>query len=73
MGYDIDYEYEFDLDNDGLKIIPEGTKMTGDLYVLPNGKYMPPGVYSDGNGMNIIYEPRMLSPWADAIAECTEE
>ena len=46
--------------------------MDGNLYVLPNGKYLPSGAYWRVDGSALIYEPHELSPFADMLANCTE-
>lgn len=66
--YDIDYDYEFQQTDEGFDIIPKGCKLDDGLYVLPNGRYMPPGVYYDAeSGMDVIYEPFKLSPMYEKL------
>ena len=72
MKREIDYDYQFEVD-DGFDLLPKGMTLEGDLYVLPNGKYLPPGGYMYDDGSTLIYEPRELSPWKDMLAQCTEE
>lgn len=64
MKYVIDYDYEFETDEDGLDILPTNLTKNNGLYVLPNGKYLPSGIYSDGDS-TIIYEPWELSPFKE--------
>lgn len=73
MAYDVDYDYDFQEDESGFRVLPEGTKTRGGLYVLPNGRYLPPGAYGMPDGSTLIYEPHELSPFADLLASCTEE
>ncbi|MEE1275002.1 MAG: hypothetical protein UHI81_10945 [Olegusella sp.] len=74
MEYDVDYDYHYELSDGGLRIIPKGTVVVGELYVLPNGRYMPPGIYRDpGSGMDIIYEPWALSPFRGFVVDGTED
>lgn len=74
MKYDVDDDYRFETTDDGLPILPRGMKLDGNLMVLPNGKYLPRGVYHDDiGGGDLIYEPPQLSPFADMLASCTEE
>lgn len=68
MGYDVDEEYPFDEDADGMRLLPKGMKKVGELYVLPNGKYLPRGCYRTEDGGHLIYEPRQLDPFADMLA-----
>lgn len=68
MAYDIDYEYPLKEDEYGVAFLPEGLAMDGDLYVLPNGKYLPSGLYRMSDGSSLIYEPSQLSPFADMLA-----
>ena len=68
MKYDVDYDYEYEVNEAGLNIIPEGTTHDGELYVLPNGRYMPSGVYFDPkSGLDVIYEPSELSPFQEML------
>lgn len=72
MGYDIDDDYPFETTESGWSVFPEGMTKDGNLYVLPNGRYLPQGAYMMKDGSTIIYEPRELSPFADLLAKCTE-
>lgn len=73
MGYDVDYDYQFAMTDSGFNILPDGLTEDGNLYVLPSGRYLPPGVYRMDDGSTLIYEPRQLDPMADILACCTEE
>ena len=68
MAYEVDDEYRFELDEFGTPKLPDGLTSEGNLYILPNGKYLPRGVYRTGDGGHLIYEPAQLSPYADMIA-----
>lgn len=74
---DLDREIDdgegFRVDDFGMPYLPKGMTMEGNLYVLPNGKYLPSGTYKTDDGGALIYEPRALSPFADLLAGCTEE
>ena len=72
MRYDIDYDYEFREDEFGTPYLPDGLTMDGNLYVLPNGRYLPPDCYRTEDGGHLIYEPPQLSPFADALASFVE-
>lgn len=69
MGYDIDYDFEFETDEHGMPYLPDGLTRDGRLYVLPNGKYLPSGAYLMRDGSSLIYEPHELSPFADMLRE----
>lgn len=69
MGYDVDYDYQFEESETGLPILPEGVRYKGNLLVLPNGRYLPSGAYRTKNGGGLIYEPHELSPFAEMLAE----
>mgnify|MGYP000789066887 CR=1 FL=1 len=45
MAYDVDYDFEFDEDEFGTAMMPNGVKWRGNLCLLPNGRYLPPGNY----------------------------
>lgn len=72
MAYDVDYDYEFQEDENGVPYLPKGMKMVGNLYVLPSGKYLPRGCYRTEDGGHLIYEPAQLSPFADMLASFNE-
>ena len=50
MAYDVDYDFEFDEDEFGTAMMPKGVKWRGNLCLLPNGKYLPPGNYRTEDG-----------------------
>lgn len=52
---------EFAADPDEIAVLPAGLGEDGDLYVLPDGRYLPCGVYQCADGCDFIYEPRELS------------
>ena len=68
MAYDVDHDYPFRTDEQGIPYLPDGMTEDGDLYVLDNGKYLPRGVYRTEDGGHIIYEPHQLSPYAEMLA-----
>lgn len=70
MESDIDHNYKYEYDKLGTPYFPEGErKNTRDLYVLPNGKLLEPGLYRDKKtGDSIIYEPFELSIGAELLA-----
>ncbi|MGN0072008.1 MAG: hypothetical protein ACI361_09285 [Atopobiaceae bacterium] len=71
--YDVDNEYEFEMSDEGLPVLPEGMTRDGELLVLPNGKYLPQGAYALKDGSSLIYEPFELSPFASMLSEGREK
>lgn len=69
MGYEVDGGYPFAYDECDVPRLPANMTMDGDLYVLPNGKYLPRGLYRTDDSGHLIYEPPQLSPFADMLAE----
>lgn len=69
MSYEVDENYPFVVDDYGFPYLPEGLKKDGELYVLPNGKYLPCGCYQLEDGSNLIYEPRELSFFSKLLRE----
>ncbi|MBP3883348.1 MAG: hypothetical protein J6D54_00195 [Olsenella sp.] len=67
MAYDVDYDYPLQQDEEGVAYLPKEATLEGNLYRLPNGKYLPSGLYRTGDGGHIIYEPKELSPYADIL------
>lgn len=65
MAYDVDHEYEFRTDESGVPFLPDDLKSDDNLFILPNGKYLPPGLYHLPDGSELLYEPQQLSPYAD--------
>lgn len=45
----------------GMPFFPNGMTRDGNLYVLPDGRYLPCGVYATPDGGSLIYEPSELS------------
>ena len=52
---------EFQVDENGIPLFPVGLKEEASLYILPDGRYLPCGVYRTADGGSIIYEPSELS------------
>lgn len=67
-------DYHFQTDFSGRKIIPKGTFLEDGLRVLPNGEYLPSGVYVDEArpGYVFIYSPPELDPLARIAASLPE-
>lgn len=68
MDYDIDYDYEFELDEYGFPYWPDGLTEQGNLYILPNGRYLPSGSYLTKDGGSILYDPKELSPYTEMLS-----
>ncbi len=69
MAYDVDYDFDFKRSENDMPYLPENLTMDGNLYVLPNGKYLPSGCYITNDGGHLIYEPPQLSPFSDMLAQ----
>ncbi len=55
----IEYDYSvYDTENEYGEIpMPDDLMVVDELYVLPNGKYLPAGVYTLADGSRLLYEP----------------
>lgn len=60
---------EFRTDQYGVALFPEGMSEDGNLYVLPDGRYLPCGVYRTADGGSLIYEPSELSFFGQMLAQ----
>lgn len=69
MRYEVDDGYPFETDEVGTPYLPDGLAEDGNLYVLPNGKYLPSGCYRTRDGGHLIYDPEQLSPYAGMLAQ----
>lgn len=63
---------EFQVDECEIPLLPAGLKEEGDLYVLPDGRYLPCGVYKTADGGSLIYEPSELSFFGQMLAQFKE-
>lgn len=63
---------EFQVDEHEIPLLPAGLKEEGDLYVLPDGRYLPCGVYRTEDGGSLIYEPSGLSFFGQMFAQFKE-
>lgn len=52
---------EFPTDEYGMPFFPNSMTEDGNLYALPDGRYLPCGVYTTPDGGSLIYEPSELS------------
>ena len=63
---------EFQMDEYEILLLPAGLKEEGNLYVLPDGRYLPCGVYRTADGGSLIYEPFELSTFGQMLAQFKE-
>lgn len=63
---------EFQVDENGIPLFPVGLKEETSLYVLPDGRYLPCGVYRTADGGSIIYELSELSFFGQMLAQFKE-
>lgn len=63
---------EFQIDENETPILPAGLREEGSLYVLPDGRYLPCGVYRTEDGGSLIYEPSELSTFGQMLAQFKE-
>lgn len=60
---------EYQMDECEIPLLPAGLKEEGNLYVLPDGRYLPCGVYRTEDGGSLIYEPSELSTFGRMLAQ----
>ena len=63
---------EFQVDENGIPLFPAGLKEEANLYVLPDRRYLPCGVYRTADGGSLIYEPSELSFFGQMLAQLKE-
>lgn len=63
---------EFRVDENGIPLFPAGLKEKANLYVLPDGRYLPCGVYRSEDGGSLIYEPFGPSFFGEMFAQFKE-
>lgn len=63
---------EFKMDENETPILPTGLRKEGNLYVLPDGRYLPCGLYRTADGDSLIYEPFKLSTFGQMLAQFGE-
>ncbi len=69
MEYDVDDKFEFEEDEFGFPLLPDGVHWEGNLCILPNGKYLPCGAYILSDGGTLLYEPHELSSFGKRMRE----
>lgn len=63
---------EFQVDENGIPLFPVGLKEEASLYILPDGRYLPCGLYRTADGGSIISEPSELSFFGQMLAQFKE-
>lgn len=63
---------EFQMDENEIPLLPAELKEEGNLYILPDGRYLPCGVYRTADGSSLIYEPSELSFFGQMLAQFKE-
>lgn len=72
MGREIANIDEFQVDENGIPLFPTGLREEENLYVLPDGRYLPCGLYRTADGGSLIYEPSELSFFGQMLAQFKE-
>lgn len=63
---------EFQMDENKIPLLPAELKEEGNLYILPDGRHLPCGVYRTADGGSLIYEPSELSTFGRMLAQFKE-
>ncbi len=63
---------EFKMDENETPILPTELREEENLYVLPDGRYIPCGAYRTEDGGSLIYEPFELSTFEQMLAQFKE-
>lgn len=63
---------ESQMDENEIPMLPAGLKEEANLYVLPDGRYLPCGLYRTADGDSLIYEPFELSTFGQMLAQFKE-
>lgn len=63
---------KFQMDKNETPILPTGLREEGNLYVLPDGCYLPCALYRTADGGSLIYEPFKLSTFGQMLAQFEE-
>lgn len=63
---------KFKMDENEVPMLPAGLREEGTLYVLPDGRYLPCGLYRTEDGGSLIYEPSGLSTFGQMLAQFGE-
>ena len=60
------------MDENGIPLFTVGLKEEASLYILPDERYLPCGVYRTEDGGSLIYEPSELSFFGQILAQFKE-
>lgn len=63
---------EFQMEGNEIPLLPAGLKEEGNLYVLPDGRYLLCGVCRTADGGSLIYEPSELGFFGQMLAQFKE-
>lgn len=63
---------ELQMDEHELPLLPAELKEEASLYVLPDGRYLPCGLYRTADGGSRIYEPFELGTFGQMLAQFKE-
>ena len=63
---------EFQVDENEVPMLPAGLREEGNLYVLPDGRYLLCGLYRTADDDSLIYEPFELSTFGQMLAQFGE-
>lgn len=63
---------KFKMDENETPILPTKLREEENLYVLPDGRYLPCGVYRTADGGSLIYEPSEPSFFGQMLAQSGE-
>lgn len=63
---------EFRMDENEIPMLPAGLREEGNLYVLPDGRYLPCRLYRTADSGSLIYEPSELSFFGQMLAQFKE-
>ena len=63
---------EFQVDENEIPMLPTELREEESLYVLPDGRYLPCGLYRTADGDSLIYEPFELSTFGQMLAQFKE-
>lgn len=63
---------EFQMNENETPILPAGLREEECLYVLPDGRYLPCGLYRTADGGSLIYEPSELCFFEQMLAQFKE-
>lgn len=64
---------EFQVDENEVPMLPAELREEGNLYVLPDGRYLPCGLYRTAGGDSLIYELSELSFFGQMLAQLKVE